>query len=112
MVLRPPIARGLRFGHRCWPWTEQYKSSNRANVFFREIAAFWGRQTPGVVAETTDPDAPQTTPGKPGEAGSRAALPRRSRRVSSQRAAVSRAALSTLFGAARRGYGPACSDRS
>jgi len=46
MVLRPPIARGLRFSHRCGSWTEHDKSSNRANVFFHEIAAFRGPETP------------------------------------------------------------------
>jgi hypothetical protein len=46
MVLRPPIARGLRFIHRCGSWTEHDKSSNRANVFFNDISVLWGAETP------------------------------------------------------------------
>jgi hypothetical protein len=49
MVLRPPIARGLRFSHRYGSWTEHGKSSNRANVFFHEIAVFWGAETPSLL---------------------------------------------------------------
>jgi len=108
MVLRPPIARGLRFSHRCCWWTERDKSSNQANQIFHEIWVFRGAKTPVVVAKATDADAAETTlPREPEEA-------REPTADASRRAAVlvSRAALSSLFGAARRGCGRACSDQS
>ena len=68
--MRPPIARGLRFSHRCC-WTEHGKSSNRANYFFSEIAAPWGVWTPSVVAKTTERMSPRQRLARTRDAGRR-----------------------------------------